>query len=310
MSKIIKKLLVTCILSCMGLTIAACSKDANQIQSQEEVQEDNLETNELTPEEESTEPEAEADTVEALEEEIEAIDLEDGDYLAEFNTDSTMFHVNEAWDGKGILTVRDGKASIHIVLVSKSIQNLFEGTVDTLDESKLLEPTVEAVTYSDGLTEDVNAFDVNVPYLDKEFDLALIGKKGVWYDHKVSVSNPVPYTGEESSVEEEAKEENQAEDLVKVTLTGGSGKSTVDSPAKLSKNEEGQQIVTITWSSPHYDYMIVDGEKLLPVNTEGNSVFEIPVSEIPLSIDVVADTVAMSKPHEIEYNLSFETLED
>lgn len=51
--------------------------------------------------------------------------------------------------------------------------------------------------------------------------------------------------------------------------------------------------------------MIVDGEKLLPVNTEGNSEFEIKVSKIPCSIDVIADTVAMSKPHEIEYNLTF-----
>ena len=29
-----------------------------------------------------------------------------------------------------------------------------------------------------------------VPYLDEEFDCAIIGTKGKWYDHKVSVSNP------------------------------------------------------------------------------------------------------------------------
>ena len=37
----------------------------------------------------------------------------------------------------------------------------------------------------------IYGFDVPVPALDKEFDLALIGKKGTWYDHKVSVTNPV-----------------------------------------------------------------------------------------------------------------------
>ena len=37
----------------------------------------------------------------------------------------------------------------------------------------------------------MNGFDVPVPVIDEEFDLALIGKKGVWYDHKVSVSNLV-----------------------------------------------------------------------------------------------------------------------
>lgn len=39
------------------------------------------------------------------------------------------------------------------------------------------------------LPEEVYSFDVPVPTLDDEFDLALIGTKGKWYDHKVSVSN-------------------------------------------------------------------------------------------------------------------------
>ena len=65
---------------------------------------------------------------------------------------------------------------------------------------------------------------------------------------------------------------------------------------------------TIVWSSPNYDYMIVDGEKYLPTNTEGNSTFEIPVTALGTPLAVTADTVAMSKPHEIEYTLTF-TLE-
>ena len=119
--------------------------------------------------------------------------LEDGTYTAEFNTDSSMFHVNEAMDGKGTLTVKNGKMTIHISLVSKNIVNLFEGTAEDAqkDGAKLLEPTTDTVKYSDGTSEEVYGFDVPVPALDKEFDLALIGTKGKWYDHKVSVSNPV-----------------------------------------------------------------------------------------------------------------------
>ena len=64
---------------------------------------------------------------------------------------------------------------------------------------------------------------------------------------------------------------------------------------------------SIEWSSPHYDYMIVDGTKYEPVNTEGNSVFEIPVSELDKELTVIADTTAMSKPHEIEYVLNFKS---
>ena len=104
-----------------------------------------------------------------------------------------MFHVNEVYDGKGTLTVKDGKMTLHITLNSKNIVNLFVGKAEDAqkDGAELLEPTTDTVVYSDGETEDVYGFDVPVPELDKEFDLALIGKKEVWYDHKVSVTDPV-----------------------------------------------------------------------------------------------------------------------
>ena len=103
-----------------------------------------------------------------------------------------MFHVNEALDGKGKLTVKDGKMTVHVSLASKNIVNLFPGTADDAmkDGAKLLEPTTDKVKYSDGTEEEVYGFDVPVPAIGEEFDLALIGKKGVWYDHKVSVSDP------------------------------------------------------------------------------------------------------------------------
>ena len=45
-------------------------------------------------------------------------------------------------------------------------------------EAELLEPTTDTVTYSDGESEEVYGFDIPVPALDKEFDVALIGEKG------------------------------------------------------------------------------------------------------------------------------------
>ena len=119
--------------------------------------------------------------------------LADGLYYAEFNTDSTMFHANETCDGKGILTVEDGQMTIHVTLASKRILNLFPGTAEEAqkDGAVFLEPTVDEVTYSDGTTEEVYGFDVPVPAIGEEFDCALIGEKGKWYDHKVSVSDPV-----------------------------------------------------------------------------------------------------------------------
>lgn len=125
--------------------------------------------------------------------------LPDGVYTAEFQTDSSMFHVSEACGGKGTLTVEDGNMTIHISLGSKKILNLYPGLAEDAGKegAKLLMPTEDTVTYSDGTTEEVYGFDVPVPALDTEFDLALIGTKGKWYDHKVCVSDPEPSDGSE-----------------------------------------------------------------------------------------------------------------
>lgn len=120
--------------------------------------------------------------------------LEDGVYSVAFDTDSSMFRANEACDGKGTLTVRDGRMILHVSMPSKNIVNLFPGKAEDArkDGAEVLQPTLDTVTYSDGYTEEVNGFDIPVPALDKDFDLALLGKKGKWYDHVVSVSNPEP----------------------------------------------------------------------------------------------------------------------
>ena len=226
--------------------------------------------------------------------------LEDGTYTAEFDTDSSMFHVNEASDGKGTLTVEDGQMTLHISLQSKKIVNLYVGmAADAPDhEADWLQPTTDTVTYSDGTSEEVYGFDVPVEALDTDFQLAILGTKGQWYDHTVSVRNVEAQAAE--AVETPADGSYTCE----VTLEGGSGRATVDSPAALTV-ADGKMTATIVWSSPNYDYMIVDGEKYLPTNTEGNSTFEIPVSALGTPLSVVADTVAMSTPHEIEYTLTF-----
>ena len=91
---------------------------------------------------------------------------------------------------------------------------------------------------------------------------------------------------------------------VEVTMEGGSGRATIESPTALSV-EDGQAVAQITWSSNHYDYMIVGGEKYLPVSTDEHSVFEIPVAVFDEGMDVIGDTTAMSTPHEVEYTLTF-----
>lgn len=230
--------------------------------------------------------------------------LPDGTYTADFDTDSSMFHVSEACGGKGTLTVENGEMTIHISLMSKKIVNLYPGLAEDAakDGAELLMPTEDTVTYSDGMTEEVYGFDVPVPALGEEFDLALVGTKGTWYDHKVKVSNPEPLEGE--AQKESTLQMEDGTYTVDLLFEGGSGRAEVISPATVTVSGE-KVTAAIQWSSPNYDYMLVDGEKYLPVNAEGDSVFEIPVLFFDKPMDVIGNTVAMSTPHEIEYTLTF-----
>ena len=239
---------------------------------------------------------------EAAAPEVNEYGLADNTYVATFTTDNGMFHVNEANNNKGILTVENGKMTIHVSLAGKGILNLYPGLAEDAQKegAVLLEPTTDTVVYSDGMEEEVYGFDIPVPAIGEEFDCALVGKKGKWYDHKVMVSDPVE--GDDIHAGTEMNLEN-GEYNVELTLEGGSGKATVESPAKLVV-ENGESKVTIIWSSPNYDYMIVDGEKLTPVNEEGNSTFEVPVKVLNEPFTVIGDTTAMSQPHEIEYKLT------
>ena len=91
---------------------------------------------------------------------------------------------------------------------------------------------------------------------------------------------------------------------IDVTLEGGSGRAGITSPTTLTV-KAGKAVATITWSSPNYDYMVVTGKRYLPLNEEGNSVFEIPVLALDAPFEVIGDTTAMSEPHEISYQLTF-----
>lgn len=218
--------------------------------------------------------------------------LPDGVYTVDFDTDSSMFRANEACSGKGTLTVEGGIQTLHVSLQSRKIVNLFPGTAAEAQESGAvwLEPTVDTVTYSDGYTEDVFGFDIPVSSVGSEFDLAIIGTKNVWYDHKVSVCSPVPQAGSYTCA---------------VELTGGSGRASVSSPAMVVSDGETMTAI-IQWSSPNYTYMLVDGVQYDAIQEEGNSTFRIPVT-LDRDIPVSACTVAMSTPHLVEYTLHFDS---
>ena len=205
--------------------------------------------------------------------------LPDGVYTAKFNTDSSMFHANEAVDGMGTLTVENGTMTFHVSLQSQKIVNLYPGMAADAPahESDWLQPTVDTVTYSDGTSDEVYGFDIPVAAVDTDFQLAILGTKGTWYDHTVSISDAEPAAEDAAAVEIPA----DGSYTCAVTLEGGSGRATVESPAALTV-ADGIMTATIVWSSPNY-------------------------AALDTALAVTADTVAMSTPHEIDYTLTFDS---
>ena len=272
-----KKKIVMSIAFLLVALLAGCGYNNNNGASPASGQADAADQEESgkTPLAEAPKEEASAEEIpeEAKAPEQTAPALADGTYTAQFHTDSSMFHVNEACGGKGELTVENGKMTIHISLVSKNIVSLYPGLAqDAAKEgAKLLSPTQDTVTYSDGMTEEVYGFDVPVPALDTEFDLAILGKKGEWYDHKVSVSGAEPLENEAGApAEGTAPEEKETKSAmpedgtyrVEISFAGGSGKAAILSPATLTVSA-GKTTALVEWNSPNYDYMIVDGKKYL-----------------------------------------------
>lgn len=121
--------------------------------------------------------------------------LEDGVYKVDVETDSNMFHINEAMEDKGFLSVEKGKWLLHITLPSKNIVNMYMGTAEEAEAAEekgeaLIEPVTDTVTYSDGTSEEVYGFVFPIDKLGEPITVAIIGTKDNWYTHEIIVSNP------------------------------------------------------------------------------------------------------------------------
>ena len=93
---------------------------------------------------------------------------------------------------------------------------------------------------------------------------------------------------------------------INVTMAGGTGKATVESPAKLEV-ADGKAYATLVWSSENYDYMVVSGEKIMPITQKPTSQFKVPVSAFDTPLVMIGDTTAMGNAHEIEYSFTFDS---
>lgn len=231
---------------------------------------------------------------------VAADQLNDGSYDISVESSSSMFNIEVCK-----LTVADGKMTAVMTMGGTGYRYIAMESAEEAakaDESEYIYPEEDA--------EGRHTYNVSVEALDKAVKCAAFSdKKEKWYDRTLVFSSsalPISAFREGVLTTPADLDIDDGEYEIEVELAGGSGKAAVDSPAALRKTAESCTAV-ITWSSPHYDYMIVDGEKYLPVNEDGNSVFEIPVLFFDRPMPVIADTTAMSEPHEIEYTLLFDS---
>lgn len=255
-----------------------------------------------------------SETVEATEETAEqqsvgtegmtpvlASELRDGVYQIQVDSSSSMFRI-EACE----LTVKDGSMTADMKMGGTGYLKLYMGT----GEEAAKAPEEKMIPFEEA-ADGSHHFTVPVEALDKELECAAFSKKKEkWYDRVlVFRADSLPADALTDAAQVTAESLGLADGCytVEVSMEGGSGRVSVESPAKLVVKDQ-KAVAEVVWSSPNYDYMKVGEEKFLPVNQGGEtSVFEIPVTVFDRKMAVAADTTAMSTPHEIEYTLLFDS---
>ena len=230
-----------------------------------------------------------------------ASELRDGVYQIQVDSSSSMFRI-EACE----LTVKDGSMTADMKMGGTGYLKLYMGT----GEEAAKAPEEKMIPFEEA-ADGSHHFTVPVEALDKELDCAAFSKKKEkWYDRVlVFRADSLPADALTDAAQVTAGSLGLADGCytVEVSMEGGSGRVSVESPAKLVVKDQ-KAVAEVVWSSPNYDYMKVGEEKFLPVNQGGEtSVFEIPVTVFDRKMAVAADTTAMSTPHEIEYTLLFDS---
>ena len=232
--------------------------------------------------------------------EVNINELNMGNYNVSVDSSSSMFKIAGC-----ILHVSDHDMIADIIIDSKSYDALFMGTED---EAKNAAES-DRITYTTN-EKGQSVFTVPVEALDKEIQCAaLSAKKQEWYGRTlVFRADSLPDTAfkEARYATAESLKLEDGEYNIDVKLEGGSGKASVESPAKLTV-KDGKATAKIVWSSDKYDKMVVNYLEYTPEIADGHSVFEIPVGGFDYRMHIEAETTAMSEPHMIEYTLYFDS---
>lgn len=219
-----------------------------------------------------------------------------GTYHIQVDSSSSMFRITDC-----VLTVTDQSMTARMTMGGTGYLKLYMGRVMEAEKASD-EDCIPYIENPDG----THSFEVPVEALDQPiFCSAFSKRKETWYERtlvfrsdSISGESRTDFAGK--NLEELGLEDGQY--TVEARIQGGSGRASIQSPADL-RIREGKAFLTLEWNSSNYDYMKVGEEKYEPLSTEGNSAFEIPVELFDAEFPVTADTIAMSQPHEIQYQL-------
>jgi iron complex transport system substrate-binding protein len=231
---------------------------------------------------------------------INASDLNEGKYLIDTESSSSDFKASDC-----LLVVENDRMDAMLLIESESFEFMYPGTAEQAAKDKK-----ENYLPFKQNEEGAELFKVPVEALDEAQHYAYYSKDDEkWYDFtliylsaslEADAFKDAPYT----TVSALGLEDGFY--YVDVKLEGGTGKASIMSPTMISV-KDGLVAAMLMWSSDKYDYMIVDEEKYESDTSSGQSEFVIPVSGFDYKMEVTADTTAMSKPHEINYTLYFDS---
>lgn len=240
------------------------------------------------------------DVVEEGKEPVFGTKIKDGVYSVAVDSSSNMFQITACE-----LTVKDGAMRAVMTMNGTGYLKLYMGIgKDALNaDEKDYIPYVQTAG-------GTHTFEVPVAALDMGLNCSAFSKnKEKWYDRVlVFRSDSLPIDAFAAGAVTTADSLNLEDGMytADVILEGGSGRAFVESPASI-RVEDGNVLATVIWGSSHYNYMKVDGEKYEWAGTDGNSTFVIPLRAFDWKIPVIANTIAMSEPHEINYTLTFDS---
>jgi len=283
-----------------GDTVAVVAETVMEMTSADETATDEIVTDGSGQTAGSDETGSQIDVVEEGMVPVYADEIKDGVYQVKVDSSSSMFQITACE-----LTVKDGAMRAVMTMGGTGYLKLYMGT----GAKAVQAAEADYIPYVE--TQDgTHTYAVPVTALDMGIDCSAYSKrKEKWYDRVLlfrADSLPAEAFAQGKITTAESLNLADGSYTAEVTLAGGSGRSLVESPAVL-RVENGQVFATIVWGSANYDYMKVNDEKYMLTETEGNSTFEIPVTGFDWRMPVIANTIAMSEPHEISYTMTFDS---